>query len=69
MMKMKKTFGCVDLKQAGAEQIRKKTAGMTRYQLLEYWRTRSLALRESQQRLLRQSISTSRSRLLGNPLA
>lgn len=52
MMKMKKTFDCVEMKHAGAEQIRKKTAGMTRSQLLEYWRKCSLALRERQQRLL-----------------
>lgn len=54
MMNMKKTFDCVNMKHAGAEHIRKKTEGMTRAQLLEYWRTRTLALRERQQRILRQ---------------
>ena len=58
MMKMKKTFDCVDMKHTGAEQIRKKTEGMTRTQLLEYWRMRSLVLRERQQRLLRQAKET-----------
>jgi hypothetical protein len=52
MMKMKKTFDCVEMKHAGAEQVRKKTEGMTRAQLLEYWRARTLALRERQQCLL-----------------
>ncbi len=52
MMKMKKTYDCVEMKQAGAEQIRKKTEGMTTSQLLEFWRKRSLALRERQQRLM-----------------
>ncbi len=52
MMKMKKTYDCVEMKHAGAEQIRKKTEGMTTFQLLEYWRKRSLALRERQQRLM-----------------
>lgn len=54
MMKMKKTFDCVTMKHAGAEQIRKKTEGMTRGQLLEYWQARTRALRERQQRVLRQ---------------
>ncbi len=58
MMKMKKTYDCVEMKHAGAEQIRKKTEGMTTFQLLEYWRKRSLALRERQQRLLSNSKET-----------
>ena len=55
MMKMKKTFDCVDMKHDGAERIRKKTEGMTRTQLRDYWRKRSVVLREREQHLLRQS--------------
>jgi hypothetical protein len=58
MMTIKKTFDCVDMKHAGAEQIRQKTAGMTQAELLEYWRTRSFALRERQQHLLRRANET-----------
>ncbi len=55
MMNMKKTYDCVAMKQAGAEQVREKTDGMTRQQLLEFWRQRSQALREHQQQILRQT--------------
>lgn len=54
-MNTKKTFDCVEMKHVGAEQIRKQTVGMTRQQLLEFWRQRSQALREHQQQLMRQS--------------
>ena len=53
-MKMK-TFDCVEMKHVGAERVRKQTAGMTRKQLLEFWRQRSQVLRERQQQIIRQS--------------
>ena len=51
MMKTKR-FDCVNMKHDGAERIRKKTEGMTRTQLLEFWRKRSQVLRERQQRII-----------------
>lgn len=51
MMNKQKTVDCVAIQHAGAEQIRRATDGLTPAELLEYWRTRSAALRERQQRL------------------
>ena len=51
-MKKTKTFDCVEMKQQGADQVRKNTEGMNQQQVLEFWQTRSKILRERRQNLL-----------------
>ena len=51
-----KSFDCVAMKEAGAERIQQQLAGLTTAQILEFWRTRTDALREEQRRLSESSV-------------
>ena len=44
----KKTFDCVEMMHEGARQVQAETAGMSRQELLAYWREQTRALRELQ---------------------
>jgi hypothetical protein len=46
-----KTFDCVEMKRRGAEAVRKRTAGMSPRQEIEYWRKRSVEFHDEQLRL------------------
>ncbi len=45
---MKKTSDCVEMMHQGAARVQAETAGMTREELLAYWREQTRALRELQ---------------------
>lgn len=49
-----KTFDCVEMKDEGARRIYEETKDMTLAEKLEYWRKHSEALRQKQERLLRE---------------
>ena len=51
-----KSFDCVAMKEAGAERVQEQLAGLTTAQILEFWRTRTDALREEQRRLSESSV-------------
>lgn len=44
---MKKAFDCVEMKQKGQEAVRSQTAGMSREQLLEFWKRKTAELRRA----------------------
>lgn len=46
-----KSFDCVAMKEAGAERVQEQLAGLTTAQILEFWRTRTDALRQEQLRV------------------
>ena len=48
---MAKSFDCVEMKRRGAEALRKRLAGMTFEQEVEFWRKRSEEFEREQQRL------------------
>lgn len=45
---MSKDFDCVEMKRKGAEHVRALTKGMTREQVLEFWRARTEEMRDRQ---------------------
>jgi len=53
-MKTKKAFDCVEMKRRGAEAVRRRLAGMTPEQELEFWRQETEDLRRQQQELQRE---------------
>jgi hypothetical protein len=58
-VKMKtKTFDCVEMKRRGAEAVRKRTAGMTPEQEIEYWRPRSAEFHKEQERLKSHAVNS-----------
>lgn len=46
-----KRFDCVEMKRRGAELVRKRLAGMTLQEEIEYWRKRSEQFQRNQERL------------------
>jgi hypothetical protein len=54
-----KTFDCVEMKRRGAELVRRRLAGMTLEQEIEYWRLRSEQFEQDQQRLRVQAADAS----------
>lgn len=45
---MNKALDCVEMKRKGAEHVRELTKGMTREQVLEFWRARTQEMRDRQ---------------------
>jgi hypothetical protein len=42
----KKAFDCVEMKRRGAEKVQEQVKGMSAQEELDFWRRRTLALRE-----------------------
>ena len=55
---MAKSFDCVEMKRRGAEALRKRLAGMTFEQEVEFWRKRSEEFERQQQRLRAKAASS-----------
>ena len=46
-----KTFDCVQMKQMGAEEIRKKIENITKEEEFEFWRNKSKKLKKLQKKI------------------
>lgn len=53
-----KTFDCVNMKHRGAAKVRQQTAGMTPDEEMTFWRQKTQALQERQQKAHSQTKSS-----------